>query len=110
MLLNRGELDGMRVLGAKTVDLMTGNQIDYLNPRPKNRWIPPGFGFGVRVRRDVPDEADTLGSPGQFGWEGITTTYVSIDPRERMFILLLTQHAPYDEDFIFEKFTNTVYQ
>ena len=110
MLLNRGELDGMRVLGAKTVDLMTGNQVDYLNPRPKNRWIPPGFGFGVRVRRDVPDEADTLGSPGQYGWEGITTTYVSIDPRERMFILLLTQHAPYDEDFIFEKFTNTVYQ
>ena len=110
MLLNRGELDGVRVLGTKTVELMTGNQVDYLNPRPKNRWIPPGFGFGVRVRRDAPDEADTLGSPGQFGWEGITTTYVSIDPRERMFILLLTQHAPYDEDFIFEKFTNTVYQ
>ena len=110
MLLNRGELDGVRVLGRKTVELMTSNQVEYLNPRPKDRWVPPGFGFGVRVRRDDRGEFETLGSPGQFGWEGLTTTYVSIDPHERMFVLLLTQHAPYDEDFIFEKFTNTVYQ
>lgn len=110
MLLNDGELDGMRVLGRKTAEAMRSNQVDYLNPRPKDRWIPPGFGFGVRVRRDAPDEAESLGSPGQFGWEGITSTYVSIDPRERMFVLLLTQHAPYDDGLIFERFANTVYQ
>ena len=110
MLLNDGELDGVRVLGRKTAEAMRSNQVDYLNPRPKDRWIPPGFGFGVRVRRDAPDEAESLGSPGQFGWEGITSTYVSIDPRERMFVLLLTQHAPYDDGLIFERFANTVYQ
>jgi len=110
MLLNDGELDGVRVLGRKSVEAMRSNQVDYLNPRPKDRWIPPGFGFGVRVRRDAPDEAESLGSPGQFGWEGITSTYVSIDPRERMFVLLLTQHAPYDDGLIFERFANTVYQ
>lgn len=110
MLLNDGELDGVRILGRKTAEAMRSNQVDYLNPRPKDRWIPPGFGFGVRVRRDAPDEAESLGSPGQFGWEGITSTYVSIDPRERMFVLLLTQHAPYDDGLIFERFANTVYQ
>jgi hypothetical protein len=40
----------------------------------------------------------------------LTTTHVSIDPHERMFVLLLLQHQPYDEGFVFEKFTNTVYQ
>ena len=110
MLLNGGELGGVRILGRKTVELMTSNQVDYLNPRPKNRWVPPGFGFGVRVRRDRADEADSLGSPGQYGWEGIVTTCVSLDPRERLFVLLLLQHQPYDEGGVFEKFTNTVYQ
>ena len=110
MLLNDGELGGVRVLGRKSVELMRSNHVEYLNPRPKNRWVPPGFGFGVRVRRDRADEADSLGSPGQFGWEGILTSYVSIDPHERMFVLLLMQHQPYDEGGVFEKFANTVYQ
>ena len=110
MLLNGGELGGVRILGRKTVEMMTSNQVEYLNPRPKDRWVPPGFGFGVRVRRDAPGEFVSLGSPGQYGWDGITTTYVSIDPRERMFVLLLMQHFPYDEGNVFEKFANTVYQ
>jgi CubicO group peptidase (beta-lactamase class C family) len=110
MLLNGGELGGVRILGRKTVELMRSNHVEYLNPRPKDRWVPPGFGFGVRVRRDRADEFESLGSPGQFGWEGILTSYVSIDPRERMFVLLLMQHQPYDEGGVFEKFSNTVYQ
>lgn len=110
MLLNGGELDGARILGRKTVELMRSNHVEYLNPRPQNRWVPPGFGFGVRVRRDRADEFESLGSPGQFGWEGILTSYVSIDPRERMFLLLMLQHQPYDEGGVFEKFANTVYQ
>lgn len=110
MLLNGGELDGARLLGRKAVELMRSNHVEYLNPRAKNRWVPPGFGFGVRVRRDRADEFESLGSPGQFGWEGILTTYVSIDPRERMFLLLMLQHQPYDEGGVFEKFANTVYQ
>ena len=110
MLLNDGELDGVRILGRKTVELMRSNHVEYLTPRPKDRWVPPGFGFGVRVRRDRADEFESLGSPGQFGWEGILTSYVSIDPHERMFVLLLMQHQPYDEGGVFEKFANTVYQ
>ncbi len=109
MLLNGGELEGARVLGRKTMELMTSNQVNYLNPRPRDRFVPPGFGFGVRVRLES-QQADMLGSPGAFGWEGIRTTYVSIDPHERMVLILLLQHQPYDDGGVFEKFTNTVYQ
>jgi CubicO group peptidase (beta-lactamase class C family) len=108
MLLNGGELDGVRVLGRLTVQLMATNQIAYLPAG--DIWTPPAFGFGVRVRPEDPHRAKAIGSPGEFGWDGLATTYVSMNPKERMLIIVLLQHAPWDEGGIFEKFENTVYQ
>lgn len=108
MLLDGGELDGVRILGRKTVELMTGNQIAHLPPG--GPWTPPGFGFGVRVQTSDAHTAKALGSPGAFGWDGAVSTYVSMDPKERVLLIVLLQHAPYNEDGIFEKFTDTAYQ
>jgi CubicO group peptidase (beta-lactamase class C family) len=110
MLLNGGEYGGKRILGRKTVAFMTSNQLRNLEDPRKGPFLPPGFGFGVRVRLDNPADYPTLGSPGEYGWEGIMTTYVSIDPSERMFMLVLTQHQPYDEHSLFESFANATYQ
>lgn len=110
MLLNKGSLNGVRILGPKTVEMMTTSQVGYLNPRPIARYVPQGFGFGVRVQLDDPSSSPSLGSPGRYGWEGILTTYVSIDPKERLILLEMMQLSPYDDGEIFERFTNTAYQ
>jgi CubicO group peptidase (beta-lactamase class C family) len=108
MLVNGGELDGARVLGRMTVQMMATNQIGQMAGTDK--WTPAGFGFGVRVRPADEHLARALGSTGDFGWDGIATTYVSMNPKERMLILVFLQHSPWDEDGIFEKFENTAYQ
>lgn len=108
MLANGGELGGVRVLGRKTVELMTRNHIGHLNPHPAG--APAGFGLGVQVATEAADAAKGLYSPGQFGWSGAASTYVTIDPQERVVVLLLQQHLPNNEDGIHQKFTNLVYQ
>ncbi len=109
MLANGGRLGDARVLGRKTVELMTANQIAGVDRALSNRWGPPGFGFGVRVRLAT-DRAESLGSPGMYGWEGYTSTLVRVDPGERIVLVLMLQHRPYDDRGIFGKFTNVVYQ
>ena len=108
MLLNGGELDGVRVLGRKSVDLMSRNHVAHLPPT-EDPWTPAGFGFGVSVQVEGAFAAGALGSPGQYGWQGYATTYFTVDPRERMIALLLVQHQPYNENGLFERFANTVY-
>lgn len=108
MLLNGGELDGTRVLGRKTVELMTTDHLSLLaDPHPFNK-PEQGFGLGVRITTDL-RVSPTLNSLGTYGWDGAMTTNVQIDPRERTVAILLTQHAPFNEDDIFATFTNGYY-
>lgn len=109
MLANGGRLDEVRVLGRKTVELMTSKQVLGVDPAVSNRWAPPGFGLGVRIRL-ASERGESLGSAGMYGWEGYTSTLVRVDPEERIVLVLLLQHRPYNDRGIFEKFTNTVYQ
>lgn len=105
MLLNGGQLDGVRVLSRKTVELMTANHIAHLaDPHPFSN-PALGFGLGVRIVTDL-GRSPTLGSPGMFGWDGAATTLVWMDPKERTVAILLTQHFPYNEDDIFSFFIN----
>ena len=89
MLLNGGELDGARVLGRKTVDLMTANHI---GARNIDLAMGPnyGFGFGYSVRKSV-DGSFMPGSAGQFGWGGAAGTYFFCDPAEDLAGLFFTQ-------------------
>ena len=91
MLLNGGELDGVRVLSRKSVDLMLADHLASFSPR-LDAW-GDGYGLGVYVVRD-PAARGRLGSAGQFGWSGAGGTYFTVDPRERLVAILMTQHLP----------------
>ena len=96
MLLNRGELNGQRLLEAETVKLMTANQLpEELVPIGLGpiRLQGTGFGLGFAVRVEAgPDRR--AGSIGEFGWGGAASTNFWIVPREGLIGLALTQHMP----------------
>ncbi len=108
MLLNGGHLDGTRILGRKSVELMTRDHLAHLaQPHPFGA-VEQGFGLGVRVVTDL-RRSPTLGSEGCFGWDGYATTTVQIDPRERTVAIILYQHLPFNDGDVFPLFTNGWY-
>jgi CubicO group peptidase (beta-lactamase class C family) len=98
MLLNGGELDGVRILKAATVRRMTTNSLppdirfagDFLmGPQAGSTW---GLGFAVR---NDPDRGLVVpGSVGSFSWSGISGTYFWVDPGEQLIAVQLIQVAP----------------
>jgi CubicO group peptidase (beta-lactamase class C family) len=109
MILNKGEYNGVRLLGSKTVELMTKNHIpdEFL---PLAEWVYPemgfGLGFGVRI-----DQLQILGSVGEYGWGGILNTYFWIDPKEQLIYILMTQFTPYNYyPTLIKEFKVLVYQ
>jgi CubicO group peptidase (beta-lactamase class C family) len=109
MLLNGGELEGVRILGRKAVELMTANHLNHLPRVTHASSDSDGFGLGVAVRLDVA-RSNELGSVGQFGWSGAATTTVNIDPREQLVGLVFAQHMPFNEHDLFWHFNTLVYQ
>ena len=113
MLLDGGTLDGVSILGRKTVEQMMVNHLTFLDPPVTQFSDAEGFGLGGSVLLD-PARKGRLGSVGQFGWSGAASTYFSIDPKERMISILLLQHLPNDaaNDLprISTPFYNLVYQ
>ena len=101
MLLNGGELDGVRLLAPKTIAHMAS---DHLPPdcaygetaRPRFGALAPvpemgyGFGLGFAVRKE-PGRSPVPGSVGEFFWGGVTGTYFWIDPQEQMAVVLMLQ-------------------
>jgi CubicO group peptidase (beta-lactamase class C family) len=92
MLLNKGELNGKRILSPKTVELMTMNHVPSQVMPIKLSFLLDGHGFGLgfRVLMDIPQSA-TLGSLGAYGWFGIDGTYFYIDPIEDLIGILMAQ-------------------
>jgi CubicO group peptidase (beta-lactamase class C family) len=99
MMLNKGELDGVRLLGRKTVELMTSNHLrgdmaDMGQPRfSESSYEGVGFGLGFSVMLD-PAKAQILGTPGEYAWGGAASTAFWVDPAEEMIVLLMTQAMP----------------
>jgi CubicO group peptidase (beta-lactamase class C family) len=91
MLLNGGTLDGTRIIGRKTLELMASN---HLSPAVKidSPLMPAGHGFGLgfAVRTDQ-GLAPFPGSVGQFFWSGIAGTFFWIDPKEELFAVFMSQ-------------------
>lgn len=88
MMLNDGELDGVRLLGRKTVELISMNHIS-------DDWQPLertgcGFGLGFAVVTNVAD-THALGSHGTYNWGGLASTVFWIDPVEELIGILMTQ-------------------
>ncbi|MDP1748527.1 MAG: serine hydrolase domain-containing protein [Reyranella sp.] len=98
-MLNKGELDGVRLLGRKTVELMTmnhlkGDMADMGMPRfSESTYFGTGFGLGFSVTID-PAKAQILGTPGEYAWGGAASTAFWIDPKEDMAVVLLAQLMP----------------
>lgn len=101
MLLNKGELDGARILGRKTVAYMTTNHLSSggdLTSMGRPRFSETsydgiGFGLGFSVMLD-PARAHVMGSPGEFAWGGAASTMFWVDPAEELIGLLMTQLIP----------------
>ena len=91
MLLNGGTLDGTRIIGRKTLELMAS---DHLSPEVKimGTLVPAGHGFGLgfAVRRQA-GIAPFPGSTGQFFWSGMGGTFFWIDPMEDLFAVFMSQ-------------------
>ena len=92
MLLNGGSLGGVRLLGPKTIELMTASNTSDLPPAGL---IGAGaqFGLGFRVVTDVA-ATQTQGSAGMFGWSGIYGTVFWVDPKERLVAIMMVQRYP----------------
>jgi CubicO group peptidase (beta-lactamase class C family) len=102
MLLNDGELDGKRLLGRKSVELMRTPRID---------WDDDGdgdFGLGFVVNGDLGGSGE-IGSLGMYGWGGAFNTVFWIDPAEDLIAVLMTQVRPTTSD-IRDRFRTLVYQ
>ncbi|NKC33457.1 serine hydrolase domain-containing protein [Falsiroseomonas selenitidurans] len=99
MLLNKGQLDGVRYLGRKTVELMMSNHLrGDMAAMGQPRWSEStaegiGFGLGFSVMLD-PARAQILGTPGECAWGGAASTAFWVDPAEAMAVILLTQLMP----------------
>ena len=98
MLLRGGELDGVRLLGSRTVDFMTRNHLPggvdlAAYGRPLYSESPmPGVGFGLGFSVDLdPAATGRPGSPGTYGWGGMAGTRFWVDPAEELTALFFTQ-------------------
>ena len=108
MLLNGGALDGNRIIGRKTLELMASNHLG-----PEVRIASPltpaghGFGLGFAVRADQ-GMAPFTGSAGQFFWSGMAGTFFWIDPTEDLFTVFMMQ-GPGQREYIRSMLRNLVY-
>lgn len=108
MLCNGGTLEGKRILGRKTVELMTANHLVTL-PNNQAATRQKGFGLGVEVTTDL-GQLSMPSSLRQFGWYGAATTYCQIDPKERLVAIAFAQHFPFNEHNFFAAFQMGYYQ
>jgi len=99
MLLNRGSLDGVRILQPSTIKLMSTDQLD---PSVTERlWLPGkgngGVGIDFFVRNGQPkNAAENRGAVGEFFWDGAWSTLFWVDPANDLVAVFFTQKDPFD--------------
>lgn len=106
MILNGGTLNGTRILGRKSIEAMSNNQIGELSINTNGTKF--GLGFSVEVQQS---SFRKLGSVGRLGWGGLYNTVFWIDPKEQVIAVLMTQIYPSShQKELYDKFENMVYQ
>ena len=112
MLLNGGELDGVRILKPETVQLMATN---HLPATVKDSSFLPskgqvGFGIDFAVRVAPPKSAaENNGAVGEFFWDGLASTVFWVDPKNQLTAVLFTQMLPFDQVRLHKSFRDAVY-
>ncbi len=117
MMLNRGELDGIRILGSRSVDYMTMNHLpdhkdleDFGRPiSAESSFRGVGFGLGFAVVEDSA-AAKVLSSVGEYSWGGAASTAFWIDPEEELTAIFLTQLIPSSTYPLRSQLSQLVYQ
>jgi CubicO group peptidase (beta-lactamase class C family) len=104
MLLNGGILDGVRILGPKTVELMTVNHVGTLRDEGRT-----GFGLGFEVVENL-GKSGRYGSVGKFGWGGAYYTDYFVDPQEMLVGVFMTQLRPWGTGDLHPRFQALIYQ
>jgi CubicO group peptidase (beta-lactamase class C family) len=92
MLVNGGQLNGKRLLGPRTVELMASNHVGELYAASNAGRRGMGFGLTVEVVMD-PIAAGQRRSAGSFGWDGAFGTHFWVDPKEQIAGILMIQRA-----------------
>jgi CubicO group peptidase (beta-lactamase class C family) len=91
MLLGGGTLEGNRIIGRKTLQVMASNHLDS-SVKINGTLLPPGHGFGLGFAvRTHEGMAPFAGSASQFFWSGVAGTLFWIDPAEQLFAVLMSQ-------------------
>jgi CubicO group peptidase (beta-lactamase class C family) len=92
MMLNKGELDGVRILSRQAVELMTTVQVgdgpQYRNLFSKNQW---GYGVDVQANAKMSALNDWYGGPGSYGWRGYFSTMYFNDPVDDTVVMTMAQ-------------------
>lgn len=115
-LANGGTLDGVRIIGRKTLELMTSNHLTGggdLSSVAFGQWSETaydgvGFGLGFSVTLD-PAKSQVAGSPGEFAWGGAASTAFFVDPAEELVFVFMTQLMPSSTYNIRREFRTIVY-
>jgi CubicO group peptidase (beta-lactamase class C family) len=102
MIRNGGTLDGVRILGNRTVQLMTSNQSGVLHSST-------GLGFGFGFETVDRYGAKGMAAVGTFGWGGAYGSTYEVDPADHLVVVFMTQLMPGGTD-VQQRFSNAVYQ
>lgn len=92
MMMNGGTYNNVRILGQKTVKSMSVNQLSEAQREGMDWTELKGYGYGSLMRQMIqPEIAESLGSKGEFGWDGWLGSYLTIDPVEDLAIIYVIQ-------------------
>lgn len=92
MMLGKGTVDGVRILGRKTVEWMTQNHLNENQIKTLDWEALKGYGYGNLMRVMIDEEhAEMIGSNGEYGWDGWLGSYVCMDPKEDLAIIYVIQ-------------------
>jgi len=115
MLRNGGELDGVRILGSRTLQLMTLNHLPggkdlatMAQNAAETQREGQGFGLGFAVLLDQ-TVAQIIGTPGEFYWGGAASTAFFVNPKEDLIMIFLTQLRPSSTYPIRRELRTTIY-
>jgi CubicO group peptidase (beta-lactamase class C family) len=100
MLLNGGELDGVRILKPETVRLMTTNSLPpdiHIAGHEAGPAFGTGWGLGFAIRTN-PDFSLIPGAVGSFNWQGSWGTFFSVDPAQKLILVMMMQRRQYSEN------------
>lgn len=110
MILKKGELNGKRIIGSRTVEYMSSNQLaDYVDKG--DLYLPGGgYGFGlgftVRLKNGL---SSSIGSKGEHAWSGWACTRFWIDPLENLIGIFMVQDVP-NSGYLGPRYKALVYQ